>query len=93
MALIDDFKARFPEIDTAIVDAKLPIYEPVIHCYYGGPYIGCGIEITLNLIAHLISTVTNETTGWGQTARRRLNSGSARQRKFPAAGGPIGLSG
>ena len=55
MALIDDFKARFPEFDTAVVDQYLPILEPVWPCYYGGDYSQvCDKEIILNLLAHLL---------------------------------------
>jgi len=54
MALIDDFKARFPEFDTAVVDQRLPILESVWPCYYGRPYSGCNKEIVLNLVAHLL---------------------------------------
>lgn len=54
MALIDDFKARFPEFATATVDQYLPILEPVWPCYYGRPYEDCNQEIVLNLVAHLL---------------------------------------
>jgi hypothetical protein len=53
VALIDDFKARFPEFPTATVDAYLPILEPVWPCYYGRSYTTCP-EIVLNLVAHLM---------------------------------------
>jgi hypothetical protein len=54
MALIDDFKARFPEFDDAVVDQYLPILEPLWPCYYGGDYtVACDKEAILNLIAHL----------------------------------------
>lgn len=54
MALIDDFKARFPEFDTADADTYIPILEPLWPCYYGGSYEGCDVEIILNLLAHLL---------------------------------------
>lgn len=56
MALIDDFKTRFPEFDTADVDARLPNLETVYDCYYGGVYgvLSCDDEIILNLLAHLL---------------------------------------
>jgi len=54
MALIDDFKARFPEFDCADVDKYIPIIEPVWPYYYGGDYEDRGIEIILNLVAHMI---------------------------------------
>jgi hypothetical protein len=55
MALIDDFKTRFPEFDAITVDQYVPILEPLWSCYWGGSYDEpCGKEIVLNLIAHLI---------------------------------------
>ena len=54
MALIDDFKCRFPEFEVADADLYIPILEPVWPCYYGGSYEGCGVEIILNLLAHLL---------------------------------------
>ena len=55
MALIDDFKTRFPEIAGSVVDQYLPILEPVWPCYYGRPYEECNKEAILNLIAHLVT--------------------------------------
>lgn len=60
MAILDDFKARFPEFDAATADQYVPILEDVWPCYYGGNYEDCGKEIVLNLLAHLI---TQETSG------------------------------
>jgi len=54
MVLIDDFKTRFPEFDTAVVDQYLPIFEDVWPCYYGQAYEACNKEIILNLNAHLL---------------------------------------
>ena len=54
MALIDDFKTRFPEFDTAVVDQYLPILDGVWPCYYGKPYEDCNQEAVLNLVAHLL---------------------------------------
>jgi hypothetical protein len=53
MALIDDFKARFPEFDAEQVDELLPTFEGVWQCYYGGNYKGCEKEIILMLLAHM----------------------------------------
>lgn len=53
MALIDDFKARFPEFPTADADTYIPILETVWPSYYGGEY-DSNQEIVLNLVAHLI---------------------------------------
>jgi len=62
MAIIDDFKTRFPEFDPVVVDAKLPSLEGVYHCYYGLPYKAgtCSQEIILNLLAHLMVRETSE---------------------------------
>lgn len=55
MALIDDFKDRFLDFDTAVVDQYFPVVEPVYHCYFGGDIDDpCDKEAVLNLIAHLI---------------------------------------
>jgi hypothetical protein len=62
MAFIDDFKARFPEFETAIVDQYLPILEQVWPCYTGWAYEGCGEEIVLNLVAHLLVAETSAGT-------------------------------
>lgn len=57
MALIDDFKARFPEFDTSTVDTYIPILEPIWPCYWGGQYTApCGQEIVLNLLAHMLTS-------------------------------------
>lgn len=63
MALIDDFKARFPEFDTATVDQYIPILEPIWDCYYGGVYEDCGVEIVLNLLAHMLVIETSAGSG------------------------------
>lgn len=63
MALIDDFKTRFPEIDETLVDEKLPIIELTWPAFYGGTYDQGGDEtqeniqneIILNLVAHLLT--------------------------------------
>ena len=55
MALVADFKTRFPEFDTAEVDQYVPILEGVWPCYYGGDYNDeCDKEAILNLVAHLL---------------------------------------
>jgi hypothetical protein len=58
MALIDDFKTRFPEFDTSDVDTYLPGLESVYQCYHGATYgtAECDDEIILNLLAHLMVT-------------------------------------
>lgn len=59
MALIDDFRARFPEFADAVVDAYLPILEPVWPCYFSKPYTQCNVEAILNLVAHLVVLETD----------------------------------
>ena len=68
MALIDDFKARFPEFATATVDAYLPTLEVIWPSYYGGvDYTSAPStdaakrinEAVLNLLAHLLIGETN----------------------------------
>jgi hypothetical protein len=55
MTVTADFKARFPEFETATVDQYLPILEPIWPCYFGGSYdAACDKEIVLNLLAHLL---------------------------------------
>lgn len=57
MAIIDDFKSRFPEFDDTFVDATLPFYIDNYQCYYGGDYSNaCDKEIILYLLAHLLYT-------------------------------------
>ena len=56
MAVLADFKIRFPEFDAVTVDQYIPILEPVWPSYWGGRYDEpCGQEIVLNLLAHLIT--------------------------------------
>ena len=76
MALIDDFKTRFPEFDSGTVDAYLPALEPVWPCYYAGTYqAGCEQEIILNLVAHLLVGETQGGSGAsGPVASRSVGS-------------------
>lgn len=54
MALIDDFKARFPEFDSALVDQLFPPIDATWECYYGGSLdVPCEKEAALQLMAHL----------------------------------------
>ena len=54
MALIDDFKARFPGFDVSEVDTYFPLIEGTYCCYYDGDLDDvCDKEIILNLLAHL----------------------------------------
>lgn len=53
MALVDDFKARFPEFDETVADERVPVLDLVWPSYYGGTY-PADQEIILNLVAHLL---------------------------------------
>ncbi len=71
MALIDDFKSRFPEFSTSVVDTYIPILEDVWPCYYGGVYEDCGIEIILNLLAHMMTIETSSGSSNVQTTQSK----------------------
>lgn len=72
MALIDDFRDRFPEFDAAVVDQYLPILEPIWPCYYGGEYVtDCDKEVVLNLVAHLLTTETQAGSSNVQTVQSK----------------------
>lgn len=64
MALIDDFKAKFPEFDTTVVDNNIPALESVYPCMYGAKYgvTDCEDEAILYLLAHLLSLQTSGKT-------------------------------
>lgn len=65
MTVTTDFKARFPppQFTTLVVDQYIPIFEPLITCYFVGGYEGCDKEITLQLLAHLITQELQATVG------------------------------
>lgn len=54
MALIDDFKARFPEFDETEVDNRLPFLEAEYSCFYNFPYEDCHKTAILYLLAHMM---------------------------------------
>ena len=58
MAILDDFKARFPEIADADADLYIPILEGVYPAYFKGEYTE-NKEIILNLLAHLLVNEKN----------------------------------
>jgi len=79
MAIIDDFKARFPEFDTAVVDAKFPLIEPEWPCYYGAVYgeTSCDDATILMLCAHLMAVeVAAASQGGKGTSNRSTASKS-----------------
>lgn len=61
MAIIDDFKARFPEFEASDVNTYIPILEPVYPSYYAVEYSDSSKEATLQLLAHLLSIETKST--------------------------------
>lgn len=64
MARIDDFKARFPNFDTAVVDSLFPVIEPQTEFYYGGDYDNNrDKEIMMQLWAHLITIENRDDDG------------------------------
>lgn len=54
MSLIDDFKARFPQFPSELVDQYFPALVNVWPYYFGCSYEG-NEEIVLQLLAHLFS--------------------------------------
>ena len=78
MALIDDFKARFPaatypQFPDAVVDVLVPILEPEIECYYGGDYANCDAVIILYLMAHLIVVETQAGSGNSEPSQTEVS--------------------
>lgn len=61
MALIDDFKTRFPQFDSVKVDELWPFIDAQWKCYFGASYgiKDCDDEAILNLIAHLFTSELN----------------------------------
>jgi len=55
MAIIDDFKTRFPEFETSDVDTYLPTQILLWEYFWGGDYEAAGVETVLNLLAHLLT--------------------------------------
>lgn len=58
MAILDDFKIRFPEIAEADADLYVPILSEVYQAYFKGDYDN-NKEIILNLLAHLLVNEKN----------------------------------
>lgn len=61
MALIDDFKSKFPNFDATNVDTYFPSIQDDYKCYYGGTYgnNSCDNIIILYLLGHLYYTYVN----------------------------------
>ena len=71
MALIDDFKARFPQFDSTTVDSLFPSIEAVYPCLYGFAYgaANCNDQAVLYLCAHLFILNENMTNGNDSASR------------------------
>jgi len=66
MALIDDFKDRFPTFDTTLIDDNWQWLDETWHCFYGGVYgpSTCENQRILLLLAHLFTVMfINPKTG------------------------------
>jgi hypothetical protein len=68
--LIDDLKAKFPNIDPTVIDTYFPLYETTYTCYYGASYgsNNCDDEIILFLLAHLITIA--DTNPFGESIKQ-----------------------
>ena len=90
MAIIDDFKARFPEFLTATVDTYLPILEPVYPAYYALDYVAATQEATLQLLAHLLTVETaSGSASRQQVASKSVGSVSVSYASQTRAGGEL----
>lgn len=80
MALLDDFKGRFPEFPDDVADTYVPPLDDVWQFYYGGDYdVPRDREAVLNLVAHLalMDSGTASTTGaagYRQTTSKSVGS-------------------
>lgn len=93
MALIDDFKARFSEFDTSIVDTYLPILEPVYPAYYAAAYDDTNAlikEATLNLLAHMLTAeIDTDTDAARSVSSQSVGSVSVSYEAHSGAGGAL----
>lgn len=77
MALIDDFKDRFPEFDPDEVDTYLPELINEYPCYFNCEYgqTDCGDAAILQLLAHMFVVETNPNTApYKSTASKSVGS-------------------
>lgn len=89
--MIDDFKARFPEIATATVDQWFPVVDPIWPCYFGRPYqAACDKEAILNLVAHLIIVQSTAGTAASRSVgSKSVGSVSVSFSGVTQSGGPL----
>ena len=87
MALIDDFKARFPQFDAAAIDSLWSSFEASWPCYYGFEYgnNACTDEAIFNLIAHLFVIEQESQTSNG--AKKDISSQSVGNVSVTYSGG------
>ena len=80
MALLDDFKGRFPEFPEDVADTYVPPLDGVWQFYYGGDYdVPRDREAILNLVAHLAlmdSGTASDTTAGGYRQATSQSVGS-----------------
>ena len=90
MSLLSDFKTRFPDIGTVTADKYVGILEPVIPHYYGGAYDGVGKEITLQLLAHLVTVESARGNGPTRSeTSKSVGSVSVSYESATASGGAL----
>lgn len=87
MAILDDFKARFPDFDEADADQYVPIFENVWPAYFNREYEP-NKEIVLNLIAHLIVMEQQDGAGPLQSAQSK-STGSVSASYHPRESGRL----
>lgn len=80
MALLDDFKGRFPEFPEDVADTYVPPLDGVWQFYYGGNYdVPREREAALNLVAHLAlmdaqTAKKPNATGYRQASSKSVGS-------------------
>lgn len=65
MAMVDDFKTRFPEFDSDNVDELFPLIEDDLPLFYGADYGNNDFDdrVLLMLTAHLFALETKSNAG------------------------------
>lgn len=77
MALLDDFKGRFPEFPEDVADTFVPPLDGVWQFYYGGDYdVPRDREAILNLAAHLALMDSGTASNTGAAGYRQSTSKS-----------------
>jgi hypothetical protein len=66
MAIIDDFKLKFPEFDTATVDLRLPAIIDEYKAFYNFAYTESTKQAVLYLLAHLLVGALADSNGPSQ---------------------------